>query len=73
MTATERSTGLAKQVVIDNMMERFRHRERVDALERIDALFADSSVSGGIEEADVNSMANARFPCPNPSTQNCRE
>ena len=42
VTATERATGLVKQVVIDNMMECFRHRERTDAIERIDALFADS-------------------------------
>jgi molecular chaperone DnaK len=41
VTATERITGLAKQVVIDNQNERFRVRERTDAKERIDALFAD--------------------------------
>lgn len=39
VTATERATGLERQVVIDNMMERFRKRHRVDAVERIDALF----------------------------------
>jgi hypothetical protein len=50
VTATERTTGLAKQVVIDNMMERFRHRERVDAIERIDALFADSDDTGELED-----------------------
>lgn len=49
VTATERATGLAKQVVIDNMMERFRHRERLDALERIDALFGDSNDPGGAQ------------------------
>jgi molecular chaperone DnaK len=59
VTATERATGLVKQVVIDNMMERFRHRERVNALERIDALFADSSApeddedEAGVDEAPV--------------------
>jgi molecular chaperone DnaK len=41
VTATERATGLAKQVVIDNMMERFRKRERVNALERLEALFSE--------------------------------
>ncbi|HEV3005145.1 MAG TPA: Hsp70 family protein, partial [Pirellulales bacterium] len=30
VTATERATGLAKHVVIDNMIERFRQRQRVD-------------------------------------------
>lgn len=39
VTATESATGLSKQVVIDNMMERFRRRQRVDALERLDRLF----------------------------------
>jgi molecular chaperone DnaK len=42
VTATERATGLAKHVVIENMMERFRKRERVGAIDRINALFADS-------------------------------
>ncbi len=46
VTATERATGLAKQVVIDNMMERFRQRERVDAAERIDALFENAPGTG---------------------------
>lgn len=39
VTATERSTGLAKQVVIENMMERFRKRQRAGAVERLSALF----------------------------------
>ena len=39
VTATERATGLAKHVVIDNAMERFRLRQRSDALERLDAVF----------------------------------
>jgi molecular chaperone DnaK len=42
VTATERSTGLAKQVVIENMMERFRVRERANAVERLNELFATS-------------------------------
>jgi len=43
VTATEQATGLAKQVVIDNMMERFRKRQRVDAQERLDALFESAA------------------------------
>lgn len=54
VTATERATGLAKQVVIDNMMESFRRRERVDALERIDALFAGSDDAGGYHNVDAD-------------------
>lgn len=49
VTATERATGLAKQVVIDNMMERFRQRGRVDALERLETLFAGGGQEGGDE------------------------
>ena len=40
MTATERATGLAKQVTIDNAMERFRTRERTDAIDRLEAVFS---------------------------------
>ncbi|HEY1188620.1 MAG TPA: Hsp70 family protein [Gemmata sp.] len=54
VTATERATGLAKQVVIDNMMERFRHRERTDAIERIDALFAGSEGFEGAEDEEFD-------------------
>jgi molecular chaperone DnaK len=38
VTATERATGLAKHVVIDNAMERFRKRQRSDALDRLEAV-----------------------------------
>jgi len=46
VTATERATGLAKHVVIDNAMERFRQRERSDAVDRLEAVF------GTIERPD---------------------
>jgi molecular chaperone DnaK len=39
VTATERATGLAKQVTIDNAMERFRARQRTDAVDRLEAVF----------------------------------
>lgn len=45
VTATERTTGLAKQVVIDNAMERFRQRSRLDAQERLDALFPEPAAA----------------------------
>jgi molecular chaperone DnaK len=38
VTATERATGLAKHVVIDSATERFRQRQRSDAVGRLDAL-----------------------------------
>ncbi len=37
VTATERATGLAKHVVIDNATERFRSQQRSDAIDRLDA------------------------------------
>jgi molecular chaperone DnaK len=39
VTATERITGLARQVTIDNATERFRKTQRTDALDRIEAAF----------------------------------
>ena len=39
VTATERITGLARQVTIDNAMERFRQRQRTDAVDRLEAAF----------------------------------
>jgi molecular chaperone DnaK len=42
VTATERATGLAKHVVIDNATERFRQRHRSDAVDRLDALMGTS-------------------------------
>ncbi len=39
MTATERATGLAKHVVIDNATERFRQSQRSDAVDRLEAVF----------------------------------
>ena len=44
VTAIERATGLAKHVVIDNAMERFRLRQRSDALERLEAVFDNLAV-----------------------------
>jgi molecular chaperone DnaK len=40
VTATERATGLAKHVVIDNAMERFRQRQRTDAMDRLEAVLS---------------------------------
>ena len=43
VTATESATGLSKQVVIENMMERFGAASAFDALERLDRLFGVES------------------------------
>ena len=39
VTATERLTGLSRRVTIDNAMERFRTRQRTDAVDRLEAIF----------------------------------
>ncbi|MGO9470887.1 MAG: Hsp70 family protein [Isosphaeraceae bacterium] len=51
VTATERATGLAKHVVIDNAIERFRLRQRTDAVDRIDAVFGTAEEPERDEEA----------------------
>jgi molecular chaperone DnaK len=43
VTATERATGLARQVTIDNAMQRFRAKHRTDAVDRLDDLFEPTS------------------------------
>ncbi len=48
VTATERATGLAKHVVIDNAMERFRKRQRSDALDRLEAVMGTGEPGGAL-------------------------
>jgi molecular chaperone DnaK len=50
VTATERKTGLARHVTIDNAMERFRQRHRLDAVDRLDAVFRTAEVE--VEDED---------------------
>jgi molecular chaperone DnaK len=57
VTATERATGLARHVVIDNAMERFRQSRRTDALDRIDEAFGTAEKPIEIEEDDVSAVA----------------
>ena len=52
VTATERATGVAKKVTIDNAMERFRTRQRSDAIERLEQIF-ETVDDPGWEEDDV--------------------
>lgn len=40
VTARERATGLAREVVIESAAERFRMQERSDAVDRLEAVFA---------------------------------
>jgi molecular chaperone DnaK len=48
VTATERATGLARHVTIDNAMERFRQRQRTDAIDRLEEMF--ETAEGANEE-----------------------
>lgn len=68
VTATERGTGLAKQVVIENMMERFRVRERANAVERLNELFASSDATGGADEFGIEDDEEAA-ETPRPSEE----
>ena len=43
VTATERGTGLAKHVVIDSAIERFRARQRSDAVDRLESFLGSDS------------------------------
>ncbi|MBS0263336.1 MAG: Hsp70 family protein [Planctomycetes bacterium] len=59
VTATERHTGLAKQVVIDSMIERFRTQERAGAVERLDRFFeseADEAATEFHDSFDVEAL-----------------
>src|SRR5262249_62007870 len=44
--ATERATGLAKHVVIDNAMERFRKKQRSDAVDRLESILGPGEPEG---------------------------
>jgi molecular chaperone DnaK len=49
VTATERLTGLARHVTIDNAMERFRKRQRTDAVDRLEAIFETAEQTHELE------------------------
>jgi molecular chaperone DnaK len=51
VTATERATGLAKHIVIDNAMERFRKRQRSDAVDRLETVFGTVREEAGTAPA----------------------
>jgi molecular chaperone DnaK len=68
VTATERATGLAKHVVIDNAMERFRKRQRSDAVDRLDAVLGpDEELSAPARELPAPSGPEDRAGAPAPA------
>jgi molecular chaperone DnaK len=59
VTATERSTGLAKQVTIDSAAERLRQRSRVDARDRLDELFSSLDSAALLGDTMEGGSSNA--------------
>ena len=70
VTATERATGLAKRITIDNAAERFRTRQRSDAIERLEATFEtlatqeDAGHRRGSAALPGRPHRQAQPPCP---------
>jgi molecular chaperone DnaK len=60
VTATERATGLAKHIVIDNAMERFRKRERSDAVDRLEAVLG--TAEGAVPELAASAQPAGLLP-----------
>ena len=59
VTATERATGNAKHVVIDNAMERFRKQKRTDAVDRLETVFGGvTAAAARPKELTVSSPEN---------------
>jgi molecular chaperone DnaK len=56
VTATERLTGLAKHVTIDSAIERFRVRQRTDAVDRLEVIFGTARETPALS-FDGNSAA----------------
>jgi molecular chaperone DnaK len=75
VTATERLTGLAKRVTIDNAIERFRVRHRTDAVDRLEAIFGTAreapalTVAGGESPSDSEFGAEDLLAAPSPAVQ----
>ena len=62
VTATERATGLAKHVVIDNAMERFRKKQRSDAVDRLEAVMGSVEPEGSLALPAPGDTADAIDP-----------
>ena len=64
VTATERATGLAKHVVIDNAMERFRKQKRSDAVDRLEAILGgDHCRSSSPAKSLLSRSQKTTMPC----------
>jgi molecular chaperone DnaK len=56
VTATERLTGLVRHVAIDNAMERFRQRQRTDAVDRLEEVFRTAEGEAALPEFDDDEL-----------------
>jgi len=73
VTATERATGLARQVTIDNAMERFRRRHRTDAVDRLDAVFRTSADPLALPAPTPAGASPAPEAAPSPALRSARD
>ncbi len=73
VTATERTTGLARQVTIDNAMERFRRRHRTDAVDRLDAVFRTSADPLALPASAVGGVSAPPEEVLSPALQAARD
>ncbi len=64
VTATERATGLVKRVTIDNATERFRVRQRSDAVDRLQAAFESVEDQEGEELGLETPIMSLQGPSP---------
>ena len=59
VTATERATGLARHLVIDNAAERFRQLHRASAIDRIESAFQSAPGWTALETPDEDDEAES--------------
>jgi molecular chaperone DnaK len=64
VTATERLTGLAQRVTIDNAIERFRSRQRTSAVDRLEAIFQTSEGEPASSSEPAAELPAVSLPAP---------
>ena len=71
VTASERATGLARHVTIDNATERFRQRQRTDAIDRLEEIFGTAEnpieVGNGVSSAPAGPLDDSSAESLSPS------
>jgi molecular chaperone DnaK len=70
VTATERLTGMAKHITIDSAIERFRVKQRTDAVDRLEAIFGTAketpalTYEGAESPSEIEAGAEELMPAP---------